>query len=69
MVSTVAGGGNPGGIATGYADGIGSQATFNSPRGIAVDKMGQIFVMDYGSARLRMITPSGTTLILHSFTR
>jgi DNA-binding beta-propeller fold protein YncE len=58
---------SPGGTATtlaggeiaGYADGPGHEARFNSPRGVAVDALGRIFVADYGNSRIRMLTPDG----------
>lgn len=43
----------------GSADGIGVNARFNSPRGIAVDGLGNIFVADSFNSTIRMIQPSG----------
>ncbi len=51
-VSTVAG--TP--MLAGTNDGVGSEALFNFPDGIAVDQTGNIFVAD-GSDTIRMITP------------
>jgi mucin-19 len=53
VVSTFAGG------VSGFADGIGINAQFNSPQGIAVDSLGNVFVADSGNHRIRSITPAG----------
>ena len=45
--------------AGGYADGTGSGASFNGPRGIVVDATGNVYVNDYANYRIRMITPAG----------
>ena len=49
-VTTVAGNGTEG-----SQDGKGSQATFNYPRGIAVDSSGNVFVSDTGNHKVRSI--------------
>ena len=53
-VSTFAGDGTPG-----LVDGAGNQARFNSPRGIAVDQQGNIYVADTGNAAVRLVNASG----------
>lgn len=51
MVTTIAGNGS-----IGNQDGIGTQATFNSPQGIAYDSIGnRLFVADSGNHVIRMI--------------
>jgi hypothetical protein len=63
MVSTIAGG--PGGHdGSGSADGVGRQARFNYPRGIAVDLNGVIYVADQGNATVRKITPDAVVSTL-----
>ncbi|XHR94714.1 hypothetical protein ACFJIV_31405 [Mucilaginibacter sp. UC70_90] len=54
MVSTFAGSGD-----AGYTDGTGTKATFNSPRGLAIDGSGNIFVADLGNNLIRKITRAG----------
>jgi sugar lactone lactonase YvrE len=54
-VTTLAG--TPG--VMGSADGGGPSARFNSPRGVAVDGNGNIYVADYGNDTIRMITSGG----------
>ena len=50
VVSTFAGSG----LST-FLDGTGTNANFNSPRGIAVDSMGNVYVVDTGIHRIRKI--------------
>lgn len=62
----------PGGVVTtlagaaggGYADGANNTALFNTPRGIAVDAGGNVYVADSGNLLVRKITAGGfvTTL-------
>ena len=59
IVTTVAGSGTQG-----FADGPGAAATFNSPLGIAVDKVGNLFVGDNGNNRIRRVTPAGSVSTL-----
>lgn len=53
-VSTLAGGG-PGR----FADGAGTAAAFNEPRGFAQDTAGNLYVADYQNQLIRKVTPSG----------
>ncbi|MGZ3819301.1 MAG: NHL domain-containing protein, partial [Mucilaginibacter sp.] len=54
MVSTLAGK-----VAKGSANGVGSQATFNIPQGLAIDSKGNLYVADAGNNLIREITPGG----------
>ena len=53
-VSTFAGSGTDS-----ETDGTGTAASFNNPRGLAVDVSGNVYVADYGNHKIRKITPSG----------
>ena len=50
--------GNPAGTA-GAADGTTTAASFNTPRGIGADPLGNIYVADNGNFNIRLITPAG----------
>ncbi len=43
----------------GFTDGIGTNARFNNPRGVAVDSFDNIFVADHYNHLIRKITPQG----------
>jgi hypothetical protein len=43
----------------GHADGIGADASFSSPHGVATDKAGNVYVADYDNDTIRKITPTG----------
>jgi hypothetical protein len=47
-----------GGSARGYADGIGAASLLDFPMDIAVDKAGNLYVVDNGNNRIRKITPA-----------
>ena len=64
VVTTLAGGGGPGGTAGGYADGRGSAALFSGGRGIAADPAGNLFVADTDNCRIRAITADGNVSTL-----
>lgn len=55
IVTTVAGSG----ASTPFLDGPASGATFQYPRGIALDSSGVLYVADTNNYRIRMITPGG----------
>jgi sugar lactone lactonase YvrE len=59
-VSTLAG--NAG--LTGSADGTGSAALFNAPKGIAVDTAGNVYVSDTDNSTLRKVTAAGVVTTL-----
>lgn len=54
QVSTLAGDGNHG-----FRDGPGASAEFGYPTGIAVDRIGNLYVADVDNNRVRKITPDG----------
>jgi sugar lactone lactonase YvrE len=60
LVSTVAG---QAGV-HGSSDGIGSGALFNSPEGIAVDGVGNVYVADTNNCTVRLVTPLGIVTTL-----
>jgi len=53
-VTTLAGNGT-----SGYADGNGSAAQFNTPSGVTTDPSGNVYVTDYYNQRIRKITQTG----------
>ncbi len=60
VVSTIAGGN---GIFGGYTDGVGTNARFKFPTGLAIDACGNMFVADQANHRIRKVTASGGTRI------
>ncbi len=60
MVTTLVGlAGNPG-----NSDGNGDHARFWNPQGVAVDKLGNIYVADTGNSSIRKVTPAGVVSTL-----
>jgi hypothetical protein len=53
-VITIAGNGS-----AGFNEGKGTEAKFNSPRGIAIDQLGNLYVADRGNFRIRKINANG----------
>src|SRR5438270_613355 len=60
VVTTLAG--TPG--ISGSADGTGSAARFNSPRGIAIDSTKNLYVTDQNNQTIRKLTPAGVVTTL-----
>ncbi len=60
LVSTIAGSaGNPG-----IGDGVGTNAYFNKPEGLALDAQTNLYVADTGNHAIRQITPAGVVITL-----
>jgi len=59
QVSTIAGSGT-----SGFKEGTGTDAELSFPGGIAIDRLGNIFVADRGNHRVRKITPAGIVTTL-----
>ncbi|MBI4326541.1 MAG: hypothetical protein HY674_14940 [Chloroflexi bacterium] len=49
---------------SGTTDGTGSAARFNTPSGVAVDAVGNVYVADMGNNTIRKVTPNGEATTL-----
>lgn len=54
--------------AYGVADGVGSNATFRNPRGLAIDPALNVYVADSGNNSVRKITPASEVTTIAAFT-
>jgi serine/threonine-protein kinase len=50
--------------AAGSEDGVGANANFNQPSGVAVDTAGNVYVADSGNNQIRKVTPAGVVTTL-----
>lgn len=58
-VATAAGSGQPG-----FKDGVGAKASFNSPRGLAADGEGNLYIADCYNHAIRVLSPKGKVTTL-----
>ncbi|HEY9857155.1 MAG TPA: NHL repeat-containing protein [Stenomitos sp.] len=49
---------------SGFADGVGSAALFNTPQGLAVDASGDVYVADFWNQCIRKMTPAGSVTLI-----
>jgi DNA-binding beta-propeller fold protein YncE len=53
-----------GNTTAGSVDGVGANARFNAPAGIAIDSTGNLYITDTGNNEIRMITPTGFVMTI-----
>lgn len=63
QVDLIAGGGASG-FQSGFANGVGRAALFDTPKGLAIDAADNVYVCDSGNHRIRKISQSGTVTTL-----
>ncbi|MDF2192670.1 IPT/TIG domain-containing protein [Paraflavitalea sp. CAU 1676] len=51
----------------GYQNGMGAEAWFNRPQGIAINKYNALFIADWGNRAVRRLTPGGTSNTMAAF--
>ncbi|MCX6195039.1 MAG: T9SS type A sorting domain-containing protein [Flavobacteriia bacterium] len=56
------------GSTIGNVDAIGTSAKFSAPEGICIDQSGNLYVADYGNAKIRKITPNGIVTTIATLT-
>jgi sugar lactone lactonase YvrE len=66
-VTTLAGGSNGSIGKQGDSDGVGGQASFDHPSGIAVDVVGNLYVADMYNNLIRKVTPAGSVSTVAGF--
>lgn len=64
VVTTLAGGGSSGGTASGNTNATGTSATFDQPRGLAVDSSGNVYAADAENYLIRKVTSGGVVSTL-----
>jgi hypothetical protein len=58
-VETVAGG-----LQSGFSDGVGADARFNHPSGVATDSYGYVYIADTDNHAIRRLSPDGTVITI-----
>jgi len=64
VVSTFAGNGTATGPPFGFADGTGTNAAFNFPRGLCIAPSGDLYIADLSSQCIRKVSPAGVVQTL-----